>query len=336
MKKLLYIAIVGITLIITYGCKKNNRTGEVVQSYKNGEISSDSLLSYLSDSTNYNGVLDWANQHQGDKDFADYILGRAYKFGLGVDSDLIKSKAYYRNAALNGNVNAMSGLGQLYACYPDQEDLDSAYYWFNEAIKNGDAENYFNLVMLENIRKSNEGLPVDTALIVGYLEKGASMNDPKCTTELASLYTTGEGVAMDLKKAFDMLSTFPEDRLDDEGLFLLGQLYESRDVSSPNYNEALRLYRKSANQGNTYAICNIGVYYHFGVCVEQSDSLAFVHYKKSADAGNPCGMRFIGICYMDGIAVKQNADKAWWWYRKAAKNGDTESINLCKQYNVEY
>lgn len=336
MKNLLYVAIAIVITIFMYGCDSRNQTAKVIESYKNGEISNDSLLSFLSDSTNFQDALEWANNNQGDRDYADYILGRAYKFGLGVDRDPVKSKGYYRSAALNGNINAMSGLGALYAGYPGYENLDSAYYWFNEAINKGDASNYISLVMLEGMKKNMAGLPVDTALIVSYLEKGASLKDPMCTAQLAGYYLNGFGVEKDARKAFNMLSMFPENKLDSEGLFLLGQMYEFGEGTSSNFNEALRLTKKSANMGNTNAICKLGNFYQFGQGVEQNDSLAYIQYKKAADAGNPWGMRCIGTCYMNGIGVERNVDNAWVWYKSAAKNGDLEAIDFCEKHKVQY
>lgn len=336
MKNILYIVIVMLLSTITYGCKENSRTAKVVESYKQGEISNDSLLSFLSDSTNYQDALNWANSHKGDHDFADYILGRAYKLGMGVESDINKSKCFYRSAATNGNVNAMTGLGEIYAKYFGHEDLDSAYYWFNEAVKKGDASHYMHLVMVAIDRNIKLGLPLDTALIVSHLEKGTSLNDPHCTANLASLYINGFGVKKDISKAFIMLAKIPEDKLDSFGLFLLGQMYELGEGTSTNFNEAFRLIKKSAEKGNTRAICKLGNFYQVGQGVEQNDSLAYIQYKKAADAGNPWGMRCVGTCYLNGIGVKQNVENAWVWFKSAAKNGDIESINFCEKNNVKY
>lgn len=336
MKKLVHI-IIGIAItMLSYGCDNKNRTAEIVESYKNGEISEDSLISFLSDSINRKDAFDWANKNKGDKDYADFILGLAYNFGWSVDRDPIKSKAYYRAAALNGNLKAMNGLGAFYSSYPGYEDLDSAYYWFNEAIKKGDAYNYINLAMLEGKKKSMAGLPVDTALIVNYIEKGASLKDPHCTSQLAGIYLSGFGVKKDANKAYILLSSLPEDKLDNEALFLLGQMYELGDGTPSNFNEAFRLIKKSANLGNTNAICKLGNFYQFGQGVAQNDSLAFIQYKKAANAGNPWGMRCIGNCYMNGIGVTRNIQNALVWYKSAAKNGDLDAIDYCEKNKVDY
>lgn len=336
MRNLPYLTVLlACASIFNGGCSKNP-VQNVMDLYKNGKLSEDSLLAYISDSANQKIVYEWANNHKGDKDMADFLLGRCYKFGLGTDRDPIKSKAYYINAALNGNVNAMNGLAGLYAGYPNYENLDSALFWFNKAAEKGDGRGYYSMILIENQKRFNEGLPIDTAKTLQYLQKGADLKDPYCTSQLAMHYAMGIGVNKDINIAFKMLRMFPEDKLDGQGLFYLAQFYETGEGTQTNFNEALRLIKLSANKGDTYAICKLGNFYQFGQGVEQNDSLAYIYYKKAADAGNPCGMRCVGSCYMNGIGVEQNITNAWVWYKSAAKSGDEEAIKYCKQKNIDF
>lgn len=336
MKKLIYIVIAVVLATLIYGCESNSRTKSFVKAYEKGEITNDSLISFFGDSANFKDALDWANIHIKDNDFAYFIQGLAYGIGFSVDRDLLKSKSYFRHSALNGNPLAMRELGGIYLDSPTYKNLDSAFYWFNKAIENGDYGSYSNLARLEWVRKKNLDLPIDTVLIVDYLDKGTTLGDPSCAAQLAGLYSEGVIVERDLRKAYNILSGFPEDKLDGDGLYLLACFYEFGDVISPNFNKASRLVKKSARKGNTNAECKLGIFYQFGQGVEQSDSLAYLQYKKSADSGNPWGMRCVASCYMNGVGVERNVDTAWVWFKSAARNGDIESINYCNQYKVDY
>ena len=114
MKKfIIVIPIIFSTLCLS--CKDSSPIQKAVDYYRAGIISEDSLISFVSDSINVKETFDWAIRNQSKDDVADWFLGRAYKFGLGVDRDPIKSKAYYISACKAGNGSAMSGLAQLYA-----------------------------------------------------------------------------------------------------------------------------------------------------------------------------------------------------------------------------
>lgn len=337
MRKLLYFLFSCIALTVTVtSCKDKGPVQSVVDQYKAGEISEDSMLAFFSDSANLKNALEWAERNKSDDVFADYILGRAYKLGLGVDRDPDKSKAYYTNAAKQGCINAMMGLANLYSSYPGYENLDSAAYWYNSAAKKGDGLSYFYLSQLYLYRKSIDKTPVDTAIIIDYWEKGMKLKDPSCTSALASAYYTGEGKELNKKKAFEMLCLINKDKLDPMGLGMLGEMYELGEVTAQNFNIALDYYRLAANKGETNAMCKLGNFYQLGQGVEKNDSLAFIQYNKAANAGNPWGQRCVALCYDSGTGVELNRSTAAYWYRLAAKNGDIDAMNHCKRFNIEY
>ncbi|MBR4182103.1 MAG: sel1 repeat family protein, partial [Candidatus Methanomethylophilaceae archaeon] len=52
-----------------------------------------------------------------------------------------------------------------------------------------------------------------------------------------------------------------------------------------SYDEALKWYRKGAENGNSYAQTNLGHLYSQGLGVEKSDEEAFGWYLKAAEQG---------------------------------------------------
>lgn len=337
MKNLLCVILSSILAIIAIvSCNDRNAVQMVINQYKAGDISEDSILMYISDSINMKPVLEWAEKHKSDDDFASYVLGRAYKFGLGVDRNPQKSKAYYIVAAKSGNTDAMLGLAHLYAGYPGHENVDSAHFWYTKSAELGVGLSYYYLWQLEINKKSNANASVDTALLIEYLEKGAKLNDPSCIAKLAASYYHGVGVELNKSKAFYLLGLFDESKLTPAGLKLLGEMYEFGEVTKQNFNIALKYYRKAADKGDAYSICKIGIFYQFGQGVEQNDSLAFIQYQKAANAGDAWGQRCVAICYLNGAGTKQNIEYAHNWFKIAAKNGDDEAIKFCIRNELEY
>ena len=336
MKKLLF-TIPLLFSILCFSCKDNSPIKKAVDDYRAGTISEDSLLAYISDSTRVKDALDWASCHKSKDDIAAWFLGRAYKFGLGVECNPIKSKAYYLSACKARNGNAMIGLGNLYQSYPGQEDLDSAFYWFNEATKHGQSDAYFSLSQVEIKRAEQKNLPIDTIKVIDYVQKGIEQNSPYCITWMASIYFYGYGtIESDKLRAFNMLTRLPKGKLNAVSNYLLGQMFELGEGTNQSFNKALSYYMQSAEQGNTDAICKLGNFYQLGRGVERNDSLAFCYYNKAANEGNAWGQRCVAICYYDGIGTKQDREVANYWYKTAARDGDIEAIEYCDYNEIEY
>lgn len=218
------ISLLLLTLCIS--CKYNSSIQNAVDDYRKGNITQDSLLTYVSDSIRVKDTFDWASRHQSKDDIASWFLGR-YIFGLGVDSNPLKAKAYYISACKNGNIDAMSGLAQIYMTYPGHENLDSAFYWYNEAANHGDPDAYFYLGKVDINRNARTGLPIDTAKFIEYLQKGANLNSPIFCSLMATLYYYGEcNTKTDKIKAFNLLKLVPNEKLDNNSNYLLGEMYE--------------------------------------------------------------------------------------------------------------
>ncbi len=336
MKKLIFTIILLFSLLC-FSCRDNSHIQQAVDNYRAGVISEDSLLVYISDSIRVKDTFDWAIRHHAKDDLASWFLGRAYKFGFGVDRNPIKSKAYYISACKAGNGNAMSGLAEIYMAFPGQENLDSAFYWFSEAASHGQADAYFYLSGIDLKRNEQNGLPIDTVRLIECLQKGASRNSSLCISTMAFLYYSGDlNIKMDKVKAFNLLNLIPEDKLNSQANYLIGEMYELGEGANQSFNKALSYYRKAASQKNTDAMCKLGNFYAYGKGVDQNDSIAFLHYSRAANAGNPWGQRCVAICYKNGTGTKKDSRIATSWYKSAAKGGDLNAIHYCEDNHIEY
>jgi len=100
-----------------------------------------------------------------------------------------------------------------------------------------------------------------------------------------------------------------------------------------NKEEAIKWFRKSAEQGYCHAQFYLAYFYERGFGsdknIEKSDywyKKAFKSYKKQALKGDDYSQVYIATSYQRGNGVKQNEAKAINWYKKAMKQGNRKAI----------
>ena len=109
--------------------------------------------------------------------------------------------------------------------------------------------------------------------------------------------------------------------------------YYGRNGFEQNDIEAVKWYRKSAEQGNARAQFNLGLMYKYGLGVEQDYAEAVTWYRKAAEQGHAKAQFNLGSMYEDGQGVEQDYAEAVKWYRKAAEQGDASAqCNLGLMY----
>ena len=115
----------------------------------------------------------------------------------------------------------------------------------------------------------------------------------------------------------------------------LGYMYEVGRGVSQSYSEAVKWYRSAAEQGAAQAQCNLGYMYEFGRGVTQSYSEAEKWYRKAADQGHSKAQFNLAVLYWGGLGVSQNDSEAVKWYRKSADQGYASAqCNLGYMYEV--
>ena len=112
-----------------------------------------------------------------------------------------------------------------------------------------------------------------------------------------------------------------------DGMFSLGQSYESGEGAAQNYEKAIEWYRKAAEAGNATAMDRIGYLYEHGKGMTEDDGQAFEWFQKAATRGSALGMFNLGYLYDAGKGVAKDSAQAMAWYRKAADAGDAAAMN---------
>lgn len=120
----------------------------------------------------------------------------------------------------------------------------------------------------------------------------------------------------------------------------LGEVKEASSEESPEelyqkgeacaeveaYVEAVKWYRKAAEQGHAEAMRSLGICYQEGYGVPQSREEAVRWYRQAADKGDAEAMNNLGVCYDMGNGVRKSHEKAVAWYRRAIEKGDSTAM----------
>jgi uncharacterized protein len=117
--------------------------------------------------------------------------------------------------------------------------------------------------------------------LIGYGLAGACWGDTQAQSNLGAMYATGQGVRQD-------------------------------------YAEAMKWYRRAADQGDTRSQYNLGVMYDAGRGVPEDYAEATKWYRKAAEQGQADAQNNLGVMYELGQGVPQDYVQAHQWYNLAA------------------
>lgn len=112
--------------------------------------------------------------------------------------------------------------------------------------------------------------------------------------------------------------------------FDLGVMYAHGDGVEKNLPEAIKWYRKAAEQGDAYAQCNLGILYYRGLGVAKDPVEAVRLLNMAAEKGIAAAQLNLGIAHRDGFeGVKKDMRLATEYWAKSAAQG-----NAAAQYNL--
>ena len=89
-----------------------------------------------------------------------------------------------------------------------------------------------------------------------------------------------------------------------------------------DYVEALKWYRKAAEQGYAKAQYNLGLMYDNGDGVAEDHAEAFKWFRKAAEQGYASAQHNLGVMYAKGEGVPEDSVAAYAWFSVAAASGD--------------
>ena len=190
----------------------------------------------------------------------------------------------------------------------------------------------FLVLVAVAIRSPAQQSEADRKLLADIRAK-AERGDAQSQYELGQAFVFGDlGVAMDEVEAVKWFRKAAEQNYA-EAQDNLGSCYTFGDGVATDYVEAAKWYRKSAEQNLAKAQFNLGLCYENGRGVATDYVEAVNWYRKSAEQNFAASQSNLGGCYDKGQGVKKDEVEAVKWYRKAAKqNYAMAEFNLAACY----
>jgi TPR repeat protein len=232
---------------------------------------------------------------------AQFEIGECYADGTGVAKDEVEAVKWFRKAADQGGVWAQYKLGK---CYENgtgiSTDAIEAVKWYRKAAEPGD-------------------LSPNPSGFDGSFPTWAIWNArAEAQRALAQCYSNGVGVVEDRQEAarwsleahrshgesdrahLDEIRALAE-KGDAHWQRTLAGYYKDGDyIESKNPVEAVKWYRKAAEQGDELAQNQLGLIYYYGELGETNRVEAAKWFRRAAEQGTSTAQAFLGSFYMTG------------------------------------
>lgn len=166
----------------------------------------------------------------------------------------------------------------------------------------------------------------DVAGVKARAEKG----EAAAQSELATLFTQGDGVKRDYKEAAKWYQ-LAADQGFARAQVALGELYEAGQGMPRDDAEAAKWYRKAADQGFAPGQYALAVLYLVGRGVPKDDTEALKLYRQSADQNYALALFHLGMRYKKGQGVPVDPVEAYKWLTLAAAGGIAEANEICDE-----
>jgi TPR repeat protein len=148
--------------------------------------------------------------------------------------------------------------------------------------------------------------------------------DASAQYNLGVCYYNGEGVEKDYAEAVKWFRKSAEQG-HAVAQYCLGVSYDKGEGVPQDYAEAVKWFRKSAEQGHAVAQYCLGVFYYRGEGVEKDYVNAAIWFRKAAEQNDAEAQRNLGVCYYNGEGVEKDYAEAVKWFRKSADQGHADA-----------
>jgi TPR repeat protein len=185
------------------------------------------------------------------------------------------------------------------------------------------ASNAVELVQVTRLAQKTEA---DRKLLADTLAK-AVKGDAQSQFELGQSFFKGSfGAAKDEWEAVKWFRK-AADQNDAKAQNHLGVCYFKGQGVGKDEWEAVKWYRKAADQNDAKAQCNLGFCYASGQGVAKDQWEAVKWFRKAADQNLAPAQYWLGFCYSSGQGVAKDEWEAVKWLRKAADQNDAKAQN---------
>ena len=107
--------------------------------------------------------------------------------------------------------------------------------------------------------------------------------------------------------------------------------YTTVDLDNPAIQKEMIM---TAKLGDAIAQYNLGLMYEQGKGVPQDYKEAVKWYRKSAEQGLADAQSMVGVCHADGLGVAKKPIEGYPWYNIAIANGDEDAEEWIKEIEL--
>lgn len=325
--------------------------------------------------------------------------GRMYRYGLGTEVNNEKAKVYFEKGIEQNNPSSVTELafmyedeslekdlsrafelftiasemngGYGYACYIRGQYLEFGYHTGGERDLEQAVQMYEKGAALQDINSIYElgrcyryGIVYEQNpdFAIEYFQKAADAGLPKSMVELSMCYDYEFGVSFDAQKTFDLMKQAAELNYP-YAQYKVGSYLLHGNLGAPilaNSDEALIWLNKARENGQPYALLELGDYYlynydqkdeyekafdyfveaydkyeliseglgichEYGIGTDTNTGEAFKYYEVATNQQNKNSMYRLGKCYLNGTGIKKSESQAYHWFANAANYGDAPS-----------
>ncbi len=203
-----------------------------------------------------------------------------------------------------------------------ERDSRAAALWYRKAAANGDVPAMTSIGILYIAGK---GVPRDYVAARKWFLKAAAEGYQEAQYRLGWLYETGLGGGVDNSEALRWyLAAAGQGHV--RAQCGLGHMYFLGHGAEQDFAESFRWYKAAADQGDAEAEAALGEMCDFGEGVRQDYQEAAKWYRKAAEQGVPNAMAGLARLLLNGFGAAQDYAEAVKWYRMAAELGNLEAI----------
>jgi len=165
--------------------------------------------------------------------------------------------------------------------------------------------------------------------VLAEIRAGADKGDAKAQYELGRAFFSGTlGVAKDEAEAVKWFRKAAEQNVAD-AQFSLGVCYANGRGVTKDDAEAVKWFRKAAEQNDARAQAALGVRYAKGQGVAKNKAEAVKWYRKAAEQNVADAQYNLGVYYDSGEGVAKDEVEAYkWWLLAAGQGNDDAKYNM--------
>lgn len=261
----------------------------------------DKAKSYYDNQNYTEAVKWWRKAAQMGHARAQNGLGVCYYNGYGVTKDETEAAKWYLKAAEQGYAQAQYNLGLCYFyALGVRGDNTEATKWYRKAAEQGHANAQFDLGVCYQL---GTGVTQNDSEALKWYRRAAEQGHVDAQYSVGTYYDKGADGYEEAAKWYKMAA--------DQGL------PEAKD----KYNQVIKKIQNPANAA-VEELFKQGIHFAF----DRDDYKEAVKYfRKAADQGHTWAQYMLGSCYEDGDGVIQDYIEAAKWYKKAADQGLAEA-----------